>query len=1125
MISQQAHDKALVTANAAAALTGPVTCAKRSEVFTTGKFVVEGSCARCTRCGMTVPMKDGNTSGLLWHEQSKHMPMFNQTTHNQFIPIKAESPTHMEIEKCIVGLVTEELRPLSIAESPNLRKLMDTLRPGASKLLPSRRDLSRRLIPETYEKLCVEVAAWLNEGNKKVAVSADTWTSAHEDNYVTHYAHFITCTFKYYVVLLDVELVEGTTAQDTCNVLTRLKNKFEIEIIAYVGDTMSINPAAAAIGGFDFWGCSLHVLALSVNNAIESDAKLVTLLDTVKKVVVHFAHSAKDARLLSAYLDKHQTPAIGLKRRLVQANKTRWNSTFNMLQRFLLFYDGVVSVLSQSSTYKQVNLVSIIGPQKVDYLQQVVDVLSFPAAVTNEMQRLDALSKLPAATVDALVAEWERSAVTGSVASTLSAAVRSHYPADRPAAVDDALALFVAAHPEYAAVAVAAVAETLAAHPRSYSPMRPPYCSFSALATSSEQSWGEVVEALGAVCLAQASRGLPSAPSCVAWLADSLVDGPDSSRVRYVSWLRGQSVAAPALSSHVGALLQRARARGAEEERSLASAFAPRAVEWHREADGPQALAAMSAALSAHFARRASPEAQRQARALVRSRPVVFQHLLEVLVQENPPPATWFVANFLHPLLQALADDDDDDECDAAAASAAAGAMDTSDDAQRSPSPVPPVRALAEARQQAAEALLERFLRDQTLCHLVFAAHSPSAAGAGAAGPLSLQGVEHFVAKVLPTCGETARPRVLDVWRRAWLAFEAPARWQWDRATPLLHLLPDLPPDVASLAKSLFSAMLASAASLPAPESSALLSSVLSFFLARTTCDEAVVALLCELVAAMAGTPSGRSSLESTTRASLAAVPLSPQSRRALLAMLESAVSLSAPEHARILAAAVTHQSCAEALLSSSLASDPALQQSALKLLSAASAHMPLRCSRYTVERIAATFGTSSIEVTDISRKLLLSIAQASEDNWKTCVAVLAHKLHMSRDPAACNETIGVLQDVAEQRRADVPYLLDCVRAKLLSGASPSVGAAVAAQAPAATPLAQLPEQLPYACGSAPVLRCQLNASILKLLAALAQAGAADRESLVAVVAPCVSLSALYPEEQRHYLQQIADTK
>eukprot|EP00727_Mastigamoeba_balamuthi_P005124 m51a1_g1461 hypothetical protein (199) ;mRNA; f:220526-224009 len=163
---------------------------------------------------------------------------------------------------------------------------------------------------------------------------------------------------------------------------------------------------------------------------------------------------------------------------------------------------------------------------------------------------------------------------------------------------------------------------------------------------------------------------------------------------------------------------------------------------------------------------------------------------------------------------------------------------------------------------------------------------------------------------------------------------------------------------------------------------------------------------------------------------------------------------------------------------------DPALQQSALKLLSAASA---LRCSRYTVERIAATFGTSSIEVTDISRKLLLSIAQASEDNWKTCVAVLTHKLHMSRDPSACNETIGVLQDAAEQRRADVPYLLDC-----------------------------LPEQLPYACGSAPVLRCQLNASILKLLAALAQAGAADRESLVAVVAPCVSLSALYPEEQRH---------
>ncbi|XP_046567978.1 E3 SUMO-protein ligase ZBED1-like [Haliotis rubra] len=84
--------------------------------------------------------------------------------------------------------IATDLRPYSIVESQGFKKLMNCLEPKYT--LPSRTTLSRKVIPDLYEKVKEEVKAGL-KASHSVALTTNGWTSRATQSYITITAHFI----------------------------------------------------------------------------------------------------------------------------------------------------------------------------------------------------------------------------------------------------------------------------------------------------------------------------------------------------------------------------------------------------------------------------------------------------------------------------------------------------------------------------------------------------------------------------------------------------------------------------------------------------------------------------------------------------------------------------------------------------------------------------------------------------------------------------------------------------------------------------------------------------------------------------------------------------------------------
>ena len=85
-------------------------------------------------------------------------------------------------------------------------------------------------------------------------------------------------------------------------------------------------------------GCFLHGLHLVVTNSMKCQRAVVDLLAKVRIVVRAFHHSTKAKTLLKAAQEKENLP----NHKLILDQETRWSSTYQMLDRFLLQKKAII---------------------------------------------------------------------------------------------------------------------------------------------------------------------------------------------------------------------------------------------------------------------------------------------------------------------------------------------------------------------------------------------------------------------------------------------------------------------------------------------------------------------------------------------------------------------------------------------------------------------------------------------------------------------------------------------------------------------------------------------------------------------------------------------------------------
>lgn len=229
-------------------------------------------------------------------------------------------------------------------------------------------------MPKSYQE-CLEIVQLEIASAYAICITTDSWTSVNNVSFVSVTAHFIdNGNMKSY--LLDCfPFSERHTA---VNITEYLKIKFqewkiEQKIIAIVSDNAANIVAAIRDGGWRHIGCFAHSINLSVQAC---HRELATTLTKVKSIVEYFKRSSSALAKLKDIQKQMGLPELKLKQDVV----TRWNSTFDMLQRFYKLKEAIISTLAILDTQHEQ-----LSSHDWIIVEKTIDILEIFYDITNEI--------------------------------------------------------------------------------------------------------------------------------------------------------------------------------------------------------------------------------------------------------------------------------------------------------------------------------------------------------------------------------------------------------------------------------------------------------------------------------------------------------------------------------------------------------------------------------------------------------------------------------------------------------------------------------------------------------------------------------------------------------------------
>ncbi|XP_028658775.2 zinc finger BED domain-containing protein 4-like [Erpetoichthys calabaricus] len=242
-------------------------------------------------------------------------------------------------------MVVEDLQPFSIVKDKGFQAFVNNLDP--SYILPTRKAL-KATVQAKYcaakEKAMAEVkqAAY-------VSLTSNMWTSINMDDYLGVTCHYVTAEAKLATVLLSVSLFPQThTAAHIMESMSVLMTDWGIsgKIQCMVTDNAANLVATAQLLKVRHVPCFAHTLNLVVKKAIDQTPKLQEIHQNAKKIVSLFRSSCNAKEKLS---EMHQLMGRPVQK-VVQEVDTRWNSTYDMLQRLYDQREAVGAALSNLKT-------------------------------------------------------------------------------------------------------------------------------------------------------------------------------------------------------------------------------------------------------------------------------------------------------------------------------------------------------------------------------------------------------------------------------------------------------------------------------------------------------------------------------------------------------------------------------------------------------------------------------------------------------------------------------------------------------------------------------------------------------------------------------------------------------
>ena len=333
---------------------------KVSDVWEYFEKIADTKKAMCRICkkefaylGGTTNLRNHLTSKHTFHYFPERRPESKKsTTLDGFIkPAKCSDARMKDITDRVTQMIVQDLRPIRIVECDGFRNLISYLEPGYA--LPCRKQFTADI--NLKHARCKEV---LKERLKKeaqfISLTTDIWTSLATESYLTVTAHYIDRSWELQAFVLEtLPFPERHTGVNIADKLKVLAERWEIkDSVMMVSHDQGSNMKAAMeiLNEKCNWKslhCAAHCLQLCILAGFSINA-IDRLLSAAKKIVAHFHHSV----VASEALKQKQTQMSMSGKKLVTSCVTRWNSTYEMLDRLLKLRWPITAVLSDAEVTK-----------------------------------------------------------------------------------------------------------------------------------------------------------------------------------------------------------------------------------------------------------------------------------------------------------------------------------------------------------------------------------------------------------------------------------------------------------------------------------------------------------------------------------------------------------------------------------------------------------------------------------------------------------------------------------------------------------------------------------------------------------------------------------------------------
>ena len=234
-----------------------------------------------------------------------------------------------ELTRSVTYFMVGGMHPYTMIDSPHFRNLIHTMEPRYT--IPSRSTFRDQIIPAWHK----EIKSTIHDDLKQVdavALTTDGWTSRATEPYNTITAHYVK-DWKLTTKVLQTEKMMGShTGENLATELDIALEKWGIsdKVSAItVDNAANIGKACTLCRGCEVKvGCFAHTLHLAAGKTTDLAR---TFTKWIRPAVGFFHRSHVGAQVFTEMQERLDLP----KHKLIMDVKTRWNSTYNMVERFL----------------------------------------------------------------------------------------------------------------------------------------------------------------------------------------------------------------------------------------------------------------------------------------------------------------------------------------------------------------------------------------------------------------------------------------------------------------------------------------------------------------------------------------------------------------------------------------------------------------------------------------------------------------------------------------------------------------------------------------------------------------------------------------------------------------------